>query len=163
MQASRAYKKQVGLMQMAAVEIGVLELDEDASGLDTLAAASVSEEYVFLRRLQSEWRSGDNRFNKPGEFLLGATATGRVVGICGVNQDPYTTDLSVARLRHLYVEPGYRNNRIGFRLVEACLGSARLNFRKIRLRMARDDTEKFYCALGFVPADSNDASHEMLF
>ena len=148
---------------MDMIEINTLKLDEDASGLNALAVASVCENYVFLQRLQTEWRSGENRFNKSGELLLGAIKNERLIGICGVNQDPYTADLSVARLRHLYVEPDNRNNQIGYRLAEACIESARLTFRKIRLRMAGEDTALFYRSLGFVRVNSEHATHEMLF
>lgn len=148
---------------MSSVIIDQLVLDNSAAALNSLTAMSSQQGYRFIQRLQSEWVAGVNRFSQPGEALLGATVNGKLVGVCGVNQDPYTADSSVARLRHLYVDPDHRKKRIGFMLADACIKTAQLHFYKIRLRMARQDTEEFYRALGFVPIDCADASHEMCF
>jgi hypothetical protein len=45
--------------------------------------------FNFLDRLIEEWTTGTNRFDKPGECLLVATDNGHLVGIGGLNIDPY--------------------------------------------------------------------------
>jgi len=57
----------------------------------------------LLSRLKTEWEEAKNRFDDAGEFLLSASFEDLPIGLCGVNIDPYLSDQSVARLRHLYV------------------------------------------------------------
>ena len=56
-----------------------------------------------LRGCHEEWRTGTNRFDRPDEALFGAWAKGQLVGVCGLNIDPYRGDDRVGRVRHLYV------------------------------------------------------------
>ncbi len=46
--------------------------------------------FNMLRRLEENWQRGENRFNAPGEKLLGAFLNGRLVGVCGLNRDPFS-------------------------------------------------------------------------
>ena len=41
------------------------------------------------RRLVNNRENGDNRFGRPGKALFAAFAGGRIVGVCGLNIDPY--------------------------------------------------------------------------
>lgn len=72
-------------------------------GLDALVRESVGEGFSGLQRLQQAWQDGRNRFERSGEALFAARAGGRLVGVCGLNVDPYLDDSSVGRVRHLYV------------------------------------------------------------
>ena len=132
-----------------------------AGELDLLVAASLAEQYDFVQRLQTEWCNGSNRFDKEGEAVFVAVHAASVVGVCGINQDPYTDDRSIGRLRHLYVDPNYRSERTGYRLVAACIEYARPFFSLLRLRMARADTAEFYRRSGFAEVHATHASHEM--
>src|SRR5262249_51280807 len=77
--------------------------------LHELTSSSVSELVVeserfglrLVRRLTEEWASGVNRFDRPGEILFGAFIDGRLVGVCGLNVDPYAGNERVGRVRHL--------------------------------------------------------------
>ena len=71
--------------------------------LGPLIDDSEREGLRFVRRLADEWASGANRFDRPGEMLFVAWGEGQVVGVAGLNVDPYTDGSGVGRVRHLYV------------------------------------------------------------
>ena len=82
----------------------VTRLDElPPDRLADLIAESEREGFALVRRLVDDWESGDNRFDRPGEALFAVVADGRVLGVCGLNIDPYLPGGRVGRVRHLYV------------------------------------------------------------
>jgi hypothetical protein len=94
---------------MIAIErIDCLPIDQ----LDHLVTQAVATGFYALSRLQTEWQSGRNRFDQPGEVIFIATDNGLVVGICGLNRDPYLHDPTVGRVRHLYVAVEHRRKGI---------------------------------------------------
>lgn len=100
-------------------------------------------------RLIEEWASGVNRFDRHGEALLGAWVEGRLVGVCGLNVDPYSAEASVGRVRHLYVLSAFRRLGVGRHLVAAVVEAARGRFDTLRLRTANPAAARLYEALGF--------------
>ncbi len=112
----------------------------------------------FVARLIDDWASASSRFDQPGEFLVGAVADGRLLGICGLNRDPHTTQRDIGRLRHLYVSMVERRRGIGRALVRHLLARAGGTFVSIRLRTT-PDAAPFYERLGFRKADEANASH----
>jgi GNAT superfamily N-acetyltransferase len=114
----------------------------------------------MVRRLVDEWETGANRFDKPGEALFGAWLDGRLVGVCGLNVDPFADDEHTGRVRHLYVLPDFRRRGIGRRLVLQVMKTAHGRFDDLRLRTNEPDAARLYEALGFrfLP-DSNDCTH----
>lgn len=75
----------------------------DEPGYIALKAESIALNFNMLRRLEENWQRGENRFNAPGEKLLGAFLNGRLVGVCGLNRDPFSQQPRAGRIRHLYV------------------------------------------------------------
>ena len=120
------------------------------------------EGFRFLRRLEDEWQSGANRFGRDGEALFIARVDGRLVGICGINVDPYVGSDDIARLRHLYVAPDARRHGIGRTLARLAIESAaRHRFRAVYLRSDTEAAARFYESLGFMPIDDGDATHAL--
>lgn len=119
--------------------------------LATLVAESEEAGWRFLRRLLDEWSTGENRFERPGEVLLDARDAGRLVGVCGVNVDPYADSPRVGRVRRLYVSVGCRRQGIGRQLVERVVLVSRGTFDQLRLRTDNPEAARFYEALGFHP------------
>ena len=103
----------------------------------------------FVRRLVEEWAIGQNRFDRPGEALFGALMDGRLVGVCGLNVDPYAGGPRVGRVRHLYVLRAYRRRGVGRRLVGAVLEVARGPFATLRLSTEDPAAARLYESLGF--------------
>lgn len=118
-------------------------------GLDGLVEASLAEGHALVRRLRDDWRTGANRFDRPGEALFAVREGGGLLGVCGLNRDSYTIDPAIGRLRHLYVAPTARRRGIGRALVEATLIHAASHFRVVRLRTRSPEADLFYRALGF--------------
>ena len=124
-----------------------------------LADQACAEGYVFVERMRRDWKSGDNRFDGPGERLIGAFEDETLVGFCGLNRDPYTSE-NAGRIRHLYVDRGYRRSGVARALVAEALDGASASFPRIRLRATAASTG-FYERLGFLPVDEPEATHTM--
>ena len=124
--------------------------------------ASTKEGFALLERLRDEWKSGANTFALAGEALFEARQQGRLIGICGLNRDPYANDPSVGRVRRLYVAPEVRRMGVGRQLVAAVLREACSHFATVCARTTTSDGALFYQALGFHRTSSvPTASHEI--
>jgi GNAT superfamily N-acetyltransferase len=103
----------------------------------------------IVRRLVDEWADGTNRFDRPGEALFAASVSGRLVGVCGLNVDPYAGDDRVGRVRHLYVLVPLRGLGVGRQLVAHVIGRAGDRFDRLRLRTNNEVAARLYVAMGF--------------
>lgn len=148
------------LKQNSLVIRQTLVLPEELSGLRVQARR---EGFRFLDRLAAEFESGANTFTKKGEALFEARNDDVLVGIGGLNRDPYVASvvgLGVGRIRRLYVEP--RSRRLGVaRLIMAAIEqSARASFASLRLRTDTEQGALFYSGLGYTAVANDDkASH----
>lgn len=114
-----------------------------------LVQASLDEGFNFLARMLDEWIGGKNRFDRPGERIVGAFIAGRLVGLCGLSDDPYTEAPEVGRIRHLYVLGEVRGRGVGRRLIGSVLAGADERYSRVRLRAVREEVGMFYEAIGF--------------
>ena len=55
----------------------IAAITPDEPGFSALRAESQAQNLNMLRRLAENWQNGENRFNAPGEKLLGAFAYGQ--------------------------------------------------------------------------------------
>ena len=129
--------------------------------LGRLSESAAAEGFHFVKRAHDAWRRGGNRFDRPGEGFFVALAIDEVVGMCGLNIDPYLDGPSVGRLRHLYVAPEARRRGVGRRLVMACLDLANGHFLRVRLRTFEADAIRLYESMGFRRIDEPDATHTL--
>jgi len=120
---------------------------------EELIPASVKEGFSPMRWLKEQWDTGTNRFSEPGEALCIARLGGRLVGVCGLNRDPFTRDSGTGRLRRLYVLPELRRKGIGRVLVLRVLEDAQGHFDRVELRTLDDQSAEFFEALGFARLD----------
>ncbi|MEM8718049.1 MAG: GNAT family N-acetyltransferase [Cyanobacteria bacterium P01_G01_bin.39] len=102
--------------------------------INHLVEESLSQGFQFVSRLVREYNAGLNCFNKSGEMLLKASARGRIIGICGLNLDPYLKDSKIGRLRHLYVESAWRKQGVGLLLVTQLIHEAKQHYELLTLR-----------------------------
>jgi len=138
--------------------------DLEELDLTQLLLASRQEGFRMLDRLIDDFRNGHNRFNYPGECLLGVFDTsGNLVGIGGLNQDPYSLGLPLGRLRRFYILPACRRQGIGRRLANALLLEAKRTFLTVVLRTYTIQGAQFYESLGFTPYDTSTTSHIIRF
>jgi GNAT superfamily N-acetyltransferase len=113
----------------------------------------------FVDRLDAEWRDGSNRFTQAGEVLFGAFDGDRLVGVGGLNRDPYVAAPHVGRLRHLYVLSAWRRRGVGAALIGAVIDAARGRFACVRLRTVAPAAARLYERMGFVAVDDATATH----
>jgi len=116
-----------------------------------------SDGYAYVERMIQDWKSGANRFDGPGERLVGAFDEGKLIGFCGLTRDPYTSE-NAGRIRHLYVDLAHRHIGIARALVAQTLDGASIWFPRVRLR-ATPASRSFYELLGFQPVDEPEATH----
>lgn len=137
----------------------VVPITPNHPGFAPLAAEARSEGYRFVDRLETEWRSGANRFEAPGECLLGIATADDLLAVGGINVDPFLQDGQTGRLRHLYVRTGRRRQGAGGLLVATLVTAARTHFMRIRLRTDNPEAARLYERAGFRATDSSDATH----
>ncbi len=89
----------------------VVDLQIDT--LNEMLLESKSNGFNAISRLITDWTSGSNRFDRPGEALFLAQEADRCIGTCGLNLDPYAQSVTVGRIRRLYVLSDYRRQSIG--------------------------------------------------
>ncbi|MEZ5553805.1 MAG: GNAT family N-acetyltransferase [Pseudomonadales bacterium] len=136
----------------------LLEISKEVLSLAEIAKA---EGHNNIQTLVAEFRSGKNRFLKEGEVLLGAFVDDELVGIGGLNVDPYETEDIVARVRRLYVLPDFRRRGIATRLMRQIERKAAQHFRRIQLYTNSGSASQFYSRLGYSKvSDRRKVSHE---
>jgi ribosomal protein S18 acetylase RimI-like enzyme len=129
-------------------------------GLGALIVESEATGLRFVQRLATEWNSGANRFDRPGEALLVARLADQIIGVCGLNVDPYATAPTIGRVRHLYVLRGHRRLGVGGRLVAEIIAAARGHFEVLHLRTTNPAAAALYERLGFQRRDDiADSTH----
>jgi GNAT superfamily N-acetyltransferase len=132
-------------------------------GIVELQAEARSEGYEFIDTLVREWASGANRFDVPGECLMGYFDRAILVAVGGLNVDPFAADPRMGRVRRVYVRRQWRRKGIGRELVSALITEARLSFQCVRLRAENPEAARLYERLGFVPIQVPDATHILRF
>ena len=130
--------------------------------LAPLVGESEREGFRFLARLVRELEDGTNRFDAPGEALLGCYRGAELVAVGGLNRDPYSAEPRVGRLRHIYVSPPLRRRRVGRTLVDALVAAARPHFGVLLLRTDTPAAARFYETLGFAAVALPYATHRMV-
>ena len=140
--------------------VRVERLHDIPAGAAELVSDSERSGLRFVRKLVEDWISAENRFDRPGEALFGAFLDRRMVGVCGLNIDPYVTDDGVGRLRHLYVLADFRHAGVARALMAHVLAAGRGRFDHLRLRTNNPAAARLYESFGFqVTPESADSTH----
>lgn len=145
---------------MVAESVSIRAFKTVPDDIGPLLEEAETEGHDLVRRLVDDWADGSNRFDRSGEVALAARAGNRLVGVGGLNRDPYLGDPTVGRIRHVYVSPDMRGRGVGRYLVTALVDHARTTFKRVRLRST--GAPDFYLALGFEETKTEpDATHVM--
>jgi GNAT superfamily N-acetyltransferase len=142
--------------------IEITRLHSLPSGLEHLTDEAAQHGFGFLDRLVADWASGANTFSRPGECLLGAFSDNGLVGIGGLNADPFLPGTDIGRVRHVYVLDCWRHKGVGRALLDRLVSEARGRFKGLRLRSG-EGAAAFYLRYGFSPVDEPTASHALKF
>lgn len=132
-------------------------------GIDRLHKEARAEGFDFLDTLVDEFTSGENRYDGPGEVLLGGIDNGMLIAVGGLNCDPYLDDPATGRIRRVYVRTDWRNQHVGRALLIALIDQARSHFSAVRLRAVTPGAARLYERLGFRPIDDPNATHVLAF
>lgn len=143
--------------------VSIEQIQLPVSGIDQMEAEARSEGYRFLGTLVSEWVTGENRFDGPGEQLCGHLEEGILVAIGGLNRDPFLNDPAVGRIRRVYVRQRWRNRGIGSAVLDHLLSVACRHFHSVRLRAENPNAALLYERQGFVPISNATATHILQF
>jgi GNAT superfamily N-acetyltransferase len=127
--------------------------------LDEIRAEAADDGFRFIEKLMTEWESGANRFDQPGECFLGAFSGADLIGVGGLNRDPYAKGKAAGRIRHLYVRRAARGQGVGSALLRHLLDEAKVAFDLMRLRTDTRKAAAFYLSHGFLPVADEYASH----
>lgn len=133
-------------------------------GLDfsAMLAESLSEGHQFVERFLSQYATGANRFDQPGEALFLILDGKAVIGMGGLNRDPYLDRNDVGRVRHVYVLHDFRGRGYAKALLHAVMEEARKSFRLLTLFTSNPRADSLYRAFGFRRVDHlRKASHVM--
>jgi GNAT superfamily N-acetyltransferase len=143
--------------------ISIQKIQLPVPGMERLKSEAKDEGYDFLETLVEDWASGTNRFDAPGETLLGGLDEGLLVAVGGLNCDPFAGRPDMGRIRRVYVRQAGRNQGIGRALVNALVQEARAHFRCVRLRAENAGAARLYERIGFAATPGPDATHTLFF
>lgn len=124
-----------------------------------LVQESKEEGFNFLIKLINEYESKRNTFSNTGECLYGIFRGDTLIGIGGLNQDPYTKDNKIGRLRRL---KDYRRIGLGKLLLKKLLRHAEKYFHVVVLHSDTKQGEEFYSANGFVKIGNYKGSSHLI-
>jgi GNAT superfamily N-acetyltransferase len=117
--------------------------------IDGLIDESQQEGYEFIQRTIEDWNSGANKFSKPGEKLWGLMLETTLIGIGGLNYDPYSEYPNLGRVRHLYIRKIHRRKGYATLLMNTIISEARQYFDTLRLLTDNPAASELYETLGF--------------
>ena len=147
------------------------ELDvmiEEITDIEKVDLAEILEEskglgYGMIERLIREWKSGETDFSKENEAYFAFVADGKVVGVGGVNEEPYLKIKEYGRMRHLYVLKSWRRKGIGSAIVGTTIDFAKKHYILMTLMTPKDGrSDSFYEGIGFEKCTSlNRVSHTL--
>ncbi|OOR03181.1 GNAT family N-acetyltransferase [Bacillus mycoides] len=118
--------------------------------INHLIQESTKEGFNFLIKLINEYESKRNTFSKTGECLYGIFRGDTLIGIGGLNQDPYTKVNKIGRLRRFYIAKDYRRKGLGRLLLGRILSDAKIYFTIVVLHTDTKQGDQFYISSGFV-------------
>ncbi|CAM3973406.1 GNAT family N-acetyltransferase [Bacillus luti] len=108
---------------------------------DYLVQESKDEGFNFLLKLINEYENEINTFNKTVECLYGIFQGEKLIGIGGLNVDPYTENNKIGRLRRFYISKDYRRTGLGNLLLNRLLSHTEKYFQIVVLHT---DTKRWH-------------------
>jgi len=131
--------------------VSISQVSALPDGVSELALAARKEGYRFVDRLIAEFEDGTNTFSQSGEALFEARMDDALVGVGGLNRDPYIDNPDVGRVRRLYVHPDFRREGVATLLMDAIELAAQHYFSELRLLTDTSGGASFYSRLGYAP------------
>jgi len=128
-------------------------------GFDVLRSEADAEGIRNATRLEADWESSAERFDKLGEILLAGFDSETLVAIGGLTIEPDST-VKALRLRRLYVRPAWRNRGIGRAVATALVEHGFSFVELLTLNAGVPGAGGFWEALGFGRVVHESRTHE---
>jgi GNAT superfamily N-acetyltransferase len=133
--------------------------DSNISFLQPLADEALADGDKFIQKTIDEWKSGANTFSKGGENFWAIIIGNEYIACGGLNQDPYTEDKAVGRVRHVYVLKKYRRQGYSKILLNLIIEQAKKHFSSLRLSTYNPVAALMYQSLGFEKVNEHKETH----
>jgi GNAT superfamily N-acetyltransferase len=124
-----------------------------------ILGASQAEGCNMVHRLLTEFHTGANRFDAPGQALFVHLHGSAVVGVAGLNVEPETCFGPAGRIRRLYIVPGCRHRGLASSLIQEIASLAAGLYEVLTVNVGGLSARGFYERLGFVPVDHPRITH----
>jgi GNAT superfamily N-acetyltransferase len=124
---------------------------------------SKREGHELVQKTIDDWNNNANKFDGNGEKLWGLLSDTELVGIGGLNRDPYTTEPNIGRVRHLYIRESYRRKGLATLMMKAIVDRAQQHFAMLRLFTGSPVAAEFYETLGFQKIQGYKVTHALIF
>ena len=142
------------------IDYTVVEInDSNISSLQKMVEESKQSGEGIVGRTVDEWISGKNKFSKEGEKFWGLMVDNEIIGIGGLNQDPYLNDPKVGRVRHVFIMKKYRGQGLSIVLMNLILDLAKKHYTTLRLATNNPIAASLYESLGFEKINEVKATH----
>jgi GNAT superfamily N-acetyltransferase len=133
-------------------------IDDLPDGFDALLADAAAEGVSNMALLARDWASGDQRFERDGEALLGALLAGELAGIGGLSVETAASE-PARRVRRVYVRPAFRRQGVAHTLASALVQEALDQVDLLTCNAASPAAAPFWEAQGFSPDDTGPWTH----
>jgi GNAT superfamily N-acetyltransferase len=145
-------------------DVQLIELtDANFSLVQGLLDESRREGYGLVQKTIDDWNNNANKFSDKGEKFWGLVSGTELVGIGGLNRDPYTTEPNIGRVRHLYIRESYRRKGLATLLMNTIIDQAQQHFSILRLFTENPVAAEFYETLGFQKIQGYKVTHALIF
>ncbi|AXY56577.1 N-acetyltransferase [Acinetobacter chinensis] len=134
------------------MNIEIKTAEELPGQIGELAQQATKEGFNFVERLIEEFKSGKNRFDQHGEFLLFVYDDHKLIACGGLNQQWNENDVEnrIGRVRRFYVLPEYRKHGVGKQLLQHLEQKARKDFSALCLNTEIKSAAHFYQKQNYV-------------
>ncbi len=133
--------------------------DSNIDNLQPLADEALADGDKFIQKTIDEWKGGANTFSKNGEKFWALVIGDEYIACGGLNQDPYTEDKTVGRVRHVYVLKKYRGQGYSKVILNLIMEQAKKYFHSLRLSTYNPVAASLYQSLGFEKVDEYKANY----
>lgn len=135
--------------------------DELPTDFPRLRAEADAEGHRHMARLETDWASGAQRFDREGEALLAAFAGGELVGIGGLTHEPEPAGEPALRMRRLYVSPDARRSGVARAIASALTQEGFGHVALLTVHAGNPGADAFWGAQGFTLVSGRPWSHEL--
>jgi GNAT superfamily N-acetyltransferase len=130
-------------------------------GFAALRTEAAAEGHRHMDRLEADFESGAQRFDRDGESLLAAFVEGELAGIGGITHEPGETAEPALRMRRLYVAPSYRRGGVARAIASALAQEGFSHVALITVHAGNPGADAFWQAQGFTAVEGRPWSHQL--